>query len=80
MRVSIWGALFALCAAAAVSPAILAQQKTLACPARPAAGSVVREPKDLRSTHGELRVELRYRTRVDGAGQTHLQGATIGYR
>ena len=42
-----------------------------ACPARPAAGSVVREPEDLSSRNGVLRVELTFRNFVDAAGQTH---------
>lgn len=42
------------------------------CPARPAVGSVVREPEDLRSAHGVLRVDLDYRTSVDASGETHF--------
>ena len=45
---------------------------SVACPARPATGSVVGEPEDLRSTHGELRVDLDYRTSVDASGETHF--------
>jgi FtsP/CotA-like multicopper oxidase with cupredoxin domain len=41
------------------------------CPARPAVGDLVKEPEDLVSAHGVLRVELSYRTSVDAAGQTH---------
>lgn len=37
------------------------------CP-RPAAGSQVAEPVDLRSTNGVLRVDISYRTSVDAAG------------
>jgi FtsP/CotA-like multicopper oxidase with cupredoxin domain len=71
MRVSVWRALFALCAVAAISQAVHAQHKALVCPTRPTAGSVVGDPKDLYSVHGELRVDLRYRSSVDAAGQTH---------
>jgi FtsP/CotA-like multicopper oxidase with cupredoxin domain len=39
------------------------------CP-RPAIGSSVPEPEDLRSENGVLRVELAYRSFVDGNGQT----------
>src|SRR5208282_526764 len=39
------------------------------CP-RPAAGSTVAEPEDLRSHDGVLRVELAYRNFVDANGQT----------
>jgi FtsP/CotA-like multicopper oxidase with cupredoxin domain len=46
--------------------------KSLGCPARPAIGSVVGEPEDLRSEHGELRVDLSYRTSVDSSGETHF--------
>jgi FtsP/CotA-like multicopper oxidase with cupredoxin domain len=42
------------------------------CPARPAIGSIVGEPKDLRSAHGVLRVDLDYRTSVDATGETHF--------
>ena len=42
------------------------------CPARPAVGSIVGEPEDLRSSHGELRVDLDYRTSVDASGETHF--------
>ena len=38
------------------------------CP-RPAVGSLVPEPKDLRSHEGVLRVELRYRNFLDANGQ-----------
>lgn len=71
MSVSIRRALLGVCAAAAMCQAVHAQQKALTCPVRPAAGSVVGEPKNLYSAHGELRVDLRYRTSVDAAGQTH---------
>ena len=42
------------------------------CPARPAVGSIVGEPEDLRSAHGVLRVDLDYRTGVDATGETHF--------
>jgi len=42
------------------------------CPTRPAAGNIVGEPEDLRSVHGELHVDLEYRTSVDQSGQTHF--------
>jgi len=42
------------------------------CPARPAVGSVVGEPEDLRSVHGELHVDLSYRSSVDKSGATHF--------
>ena len=42
------------------------------CPARPPAGSLVGEPEDLRSTQGELHVDLTYRTSVDAQGETHF--------
>jgi FtsP/CotA-like multicopper oxidase with cupredoxin domain len=40
------------------------------CPVRPAAGAEVGQPADLRSAHGELRVDLHYRTDVDAGGRT----------
>src|ERR1700722_15964804 len=40
------------------------------CPSRPAAGSVVGEPEELRSQKGVLRAELMYRESVDASGQT----------
>ena len=42
------------------------------CPTRPAVGSVVGEPEDLRSSHGVLRVDLSYRSSVDDSGETHF--------
>ena len=39
------------------------------CP-RPAPGSTVSEPADLRSTNGELRVQFSFRSEVDAAGLT----------
>jgi FtsP/CotA-like multicopper oxidase with cupredoxin domain len=44
---------------------------TAGCPSRPAAGSVVTDPEDLRSSRGELRVDLRYRRSVGADGQVH---------
>jgi FtsP/CotA-like multicopper oxidase with cupredoxin domain len=41
------------------------------CPNRPAVGSVVREPDDLRSQKGVLRVDLTYLKFVNADGQTH---------
>ncbi len=40
------------------------------CPVRPVAGAEVAQPADLRSTHGELRVDLRYRTDVGADRRT----------
>jgi FtsP/CotA-like multicopper oxidase with cupredoxin domain len=42
-----------------------------ACPERPSAGSVVAEPEDLRSVNGVLRVNLRFRSGVDGDRRMH---------
>jgi FtsP/CotA-like multicopper oxidase with cupredoxin domain len=42
------------------------------CPDRPVAGGIVGEPEDLRSSHGELRVDLDYRTSIDASGETHF--------
>jgi FtsP/CotA-like multicopper oxidase with cupredoxin domain len=39
------------------------------CPVRPAAGSVVREPEDLSSRNGVLRVDFAYRNFLDARGQ-----------
>ncbi len=39
---------------------------------RPAAGSAVEEPPDLRSENGVLRVELAFRSSVDAAGRTNF--------
>jgi FtsP/CotA-like multicopper oxidase with cupredoxin domain len=68
MRAAIAG--FGLVAILGIAP-ICAHGQTResdVCP-RPAAGSTVPEPKDLRSQNGVLRVELTYRTFIDGAGQ-----------
>ena len=46
--------------------------KSLGCPIRPAAGSIVGEPEDLRSAHGVLRVDLSYRSSMDETGETHF--------
>ena len=48
-----------------------AQEKSPTCPTRPAAGSLVGEPEDLRSAHGVLRVDLSYRMSVGADGETH---------
>ena len=42
------------------------------CPIRPAIGSLVGEPEDLHSVHGELHVDLNYRSSVDKTGETHF--------
>src|SRR5271156_3910234 len=39
---------------------------------RPAVGSAVEEPADLRSENGVLRVELAFRSSVDAAGRTNF--------
>jgi FtsP/CotA-like multicopper oxidase with cupredoxin domain len=44
---------------------------TEVCP-RPAVGSAVAEPDDLRSENGVLRVEFEYRSFVDAQGQTRF--------
>jgi FtsP/CotA-like multicopper oxidase with cupredoxin domain len=62
--------LLALWAAAAPHPS-LAHAKSLSCPTRPVAGSLVGEPESLYSAHGVLNVELRYRTSVGADGRTH---------
>ncbi len=51
------------------SPGIFGQVASQVCP-RPAAGSTVPEPEDLRSKHGVLAVDLVYRSFVDAGGQT----------
>ncbi len=55
---------------AMIFPLPLPAQSALpeSCP-RPAAGSQVSEPVDLRSTNGVLRVQLSYRSSVDAAGR-----------
>ena len=55
----------------AASPRRASAQHTLAgpCPLRPAAGSVVREPDDLSSRNGVLRVDLTYRNVLEPDGQ-----------
>jgi FtsP/CotA-like multicopper oxidase with cupredoxin domain len=57
---------------------VLAPRSTLAqraapepCPLRPAQGSVVREPEDLSSRNGALRVDLTYSNVIDPDGQMH---------
>jgi len=54
-----------------LGPLALAQQSSASCPSRPAVGSLVVEPEDLRSAHGVLRVELSYRSSVGVDGQLH---------
>jgi FtsP/CotA-like multicopper oxidase with cupredoxin domain len=59
--------LYALTILAALPDAVSATS----CPGRPPASSVVDDPQELRSTHGVLRVDLRYRRSVDAAGLMH---------
>ncbi len=73
----LWMAKVAKCLAVAVAltvstAAAIAQTPALApaC-ARPVAGSIVAEPKDLRSRNGVLDVELRYRKTSDANGSPH---------
>ena len=54
---------------ACLGRAALAQTFADGCP-RPAIGSIVAEPADLRSKNGVLRVEFDYRRSVDAQGQT----------
>ena len=63
--------LFFFCAATALcAPAIHAQNSPVEkCP-RPAPGSAVAEPADLRSSNGELGVNFSFRSEVDAAGLT----------
>jgi FtsP/CotA-like multicopper oxidase with cupredoxin domain len=56
-----------LLAAWALLPPLASAQP--GCPERPSAGSVVGDPEDLRSVHGILRVDLRYRSGVDVDGR-----------
>ena len=62
--------------AAGILLALLCQAPVAArvagCPIRPAIGSLVGEPEDLRSAHGELHVDLSYRSSVDKTGETHF--------
>jgi FtsP/CotA-like multicopper oxidase with cupredoxin domain len=51
------------------SPSLLAQVGTELCP-RPAPGSLVGEPEDIRSKGGVLEVDLAYRSMVEDGGQT----------
>ncbi len=63
--------LWALVSATVGSSCALAQGALRdACPQRPAAGSVVGEPDDLRSHDGVLRIDFTYRNSVDANGQT----------
>ena len=64
-------ALWAIVCATAGSDCAWAQDAAAeSCPLRPAAGSVVGEPDDLRSQNGVLRVDLTYRKSVDANGLT----------
>ena len=66
-------ALWAMVCATVGSSCALAQDAAAeACPQRPAAGSVVGEPEDLRSQNGVLRVDFTYRNSVDANGQNAL--------
>ena len=56
----------------ALSGPTAAREQSSTCPTRPAVGSVVGEPEDLRSAHGVLRVDLSYRTSVGADGETHF--------
>jgi FtsP/CotA-like multicopper oxidase with cupredoxin domain len=68
-----WGVWVCLLALWAMAPSVgTAQPAAASCPNRPAAGSTVGEPEDLRSEHGVLRTELKYRTSVDANGQAHF--------
>jgi len=64
-------AVCALACSIAATPRRASAQHTLAgpCPLRPAAGSMVREPDDLSSRNGVLRVELTYRNVLEPDGQ-----------
>lgn len=61
--------LFAVVAMLAVAPAVMLAKNATdeVCP-RPAAGSTIPEPEDLRSQNGTLKVELRYRSSRDAHG------------
>lgn len=66
----IWRCL-ALFWAAAASNATFAHPTSVGCPSRPASGSVVGEPLDIRSKNGILQIDLRYRTSIGTDGQRH---------
>jgi FtsP/CotA-like multicopper oxidase with cupredoxin domain len=60
-------------AVCALASSIVAPSRALAqpqaCPLRPGPGSVVREPEDLSSRNGMLRVDFAYRNFLDASGQ-----------
>lgn len=61
---------FALLALCWLSPCASAQKSSQEVCPRPAEGSTVPEPADLRSVNGVLKVDLTYRNYLDAAGQT----------
>src|ERR1700683_1433031 len=70
LKIAIWVALGTALVASA-TPAFAQQQAPAPACSRPAAGSTVAEPEDLRSHNGVLSVELIYRQSVDTNGATH---------
>jgi FtsP/CotA-like multicopper oxidase with cupredoxin domain len=58
-----------VCSTVGSSGALAQDAAAEGCPRRPAAGSVVGEPEDLRSQNGVLRVDFTYRNSVDANGQ-----------
>src|ERR1700726_1298458 len=65
-------AIFLLTSFGALSGPAAARESSSTCPTRPAVGSVVGDPEDLRSAHGVLRVDLSYRMSVGADGETHF--------
>ena len=65
-------AIFVLTSFGALSGPAAARESSSTCPTRPAVGSVVGDPEDLRSAHGVLRVDLSYRMSVGADGETHF--------
>ncbi len=65
-------AIFVLTSFGALSGPTAARESSSTCPTRPAVGSVVGDPEDLRSAHGVLRVDLSYRMSVGADGETHF--------
>ncbi len=63
-----WGCV-AACLIAAPRAAFAQGGGAEACPQRPAAGSLVEEPAEVRSEGGVLRVELRYRSAIGADGR-----------
>ena len=61
---------FVMLTLCALSPCATAQKNGLEVCPRPAEGSIVPEPADLRSVNGVLQVDLTYRNYLDAAGQT----------